>query len=130
MAKKSVTKLTKQEKQKADLETKVPAKKEAFHLLCGLVSLAVAAFTLFSLISYVFTWADDQSLFMNKDMFDASVEAENGGGKLGLVWASFLVSRLFGLGAFIVPFFFAGVALYCLRIKKINLLRFCLLSLL
>ena len=118
MAKKSVTKTdkAKEEKKKsgASAETKVPVKKEAFRLLCGLVSLAAAAFTLFSLISYLFTWSDDQSLFMNKDMFDAAVETENGGGKLGLVWASFLISRLFGLGAFIIPFIFLGVALSCL----------------
>ena len=130
MAKKEKTKLTKEEKLKAKAETEVPKKRDAVHLLIGLVALIVSVFTLFSLISYVFTWADDQSLFHNKQMFDASVEVENGGGKLGLVWASFLVSRLFGLGAFIVPFFFLGVALYCLRIKRIKLLRLFILSLL
>ena len=130
MAKKSVTKLTKEDKLKAKAETEVPKKRDAFILVGGLFALAVAVFTLISLISYVFTWADDQSLFMSKDMFDASVETGNEGGKWGLLWASFLVSKLFGLGAFIVPFFFFGVALFCLRIKKINLLRFSLLSLL
>ena len=130
MAKKSVTKLSKEDKLRAKAETEVPKKRDAFILVGGLLSLAIAAFTLISLISYVFTWADDQSLFMSKDMFEASVETGNEGGKWGLVWASFLVSRLFGLGAFIVPFFFFGVALYCLRFKKINLLRFSLLSLL
>ena len=115
---------------RAKAETEVPKKRDAFILVGGLLSLAIAAFTLISLISYVFTWADDQSLFMSKDMFEASVETGNEGGKWGLVWANFLVSRLFGLGAFIVPFFFFGVALYCLRFKKINLLRFSLLSLL
>ena len=130
MAKKSVIKLSKEDKLRAKAETEVPKKRDAFILVGGLLSLAIAAFTLISLISYVFTWADDQSLFMSKDMFEASVETGNEGGKWGLVWASFLVSRLFGLGAFIVPFFFFGVALYCLRFKKINLLRFSLLSLL
>ena len=130
MAKKSVTRLSKEDKLRAKAETEVPKKRDAFILVGGLLSLAIAVFTLISLISYVFTWADDQSLFMSKDMFEASVETGNEGGKWGLVWASFLVSRLFGLGAFIVPFFFFGVALYCLRFKKINLLRFSLLSLL
>ena len=130
MAKKSVTKLKKEDKLKAKAETEVPKRRDAFILVGGLFALAVAVFTLISLISYVFTWADDQSLFMSKDMFDASVETGNEGGKWGLLWASFLVSKLFGLGAFIVPFFFFGVALYCLKIKKINLLRFSLLSLL
>ena len=129
MAKKDKTKLTKEEKAKAKAETAVPKKKDAFYLLCGLFAIAVSAFTFFSLFSFVFNWSADQSLLYNKDMFDASVEVENGGGKLGLVWADFLISRLFGLGAFIVPVFFLGVGLYCLKLKKIKLLRFFILSL-
>ena len=129
MAKKSVTKLSKEDKQKAKAETQVPKKWDAVSLVCGLVSLAVAVFTLVSLVTFMFTWSDDQSLFMNKDMYDPAVELENGGGKLGLVWANFLVSRMFGVGAFIVPFFFFAIALHCLKFKKINLLRFSLLSL-
>ncbi len=129
MAKKDKTKLTKEEKAKAKAETAVPKKKDAFYLLCGLFAIAVSAFTFFSLFSFVFNWSADQSLLYNKDMFDASVEVENGGGKLGLVWANFLISRLFGLGAFIVPVFFLGVGLYCLKLKKIKLLRFFILSL-
>lgn len=131
MAKKETkTKLNKEDKLKAKAETQVPKKRDAFHLLCGLLALIVAVYTLISLISFVFTWADDQSLFHNKEMFSTAVDVENQGGKLGLVWANFLVVRLFGLGAFIVPFFFLGVALYCLNIKKIKLLRFLLLSVL
>ncbi len=129
MAKKSVTKLSKEDKLKAKAETQMPQKWDAVNLVCGLVSLALAVFTLVSLITYMFTWSDDQSLFMNKDMFDPAVELENGGGKLGLVWANFLISRLFGVGAFIVPFFFFAVALHCLKFKKFKLLRFSLLSL-
>lgn len=130
MAKKEKTKLTKQEQLKAKAETQVPKKKDAFYLLCGLFSLAISAYTFFSLFSYVFSWADDQSLFYNRDMLDPSVEVANNGGKLGLIWANFLISRLFGLGAFIVPVFFLGVSLYCLKLKKIKLLRFFILSLL
>ena len=130
MAKKTKTVLTKEQKQRAKAETQVPKRKDAFKLICGLTSLAVSVFTFFSLFSYVFTWTDDQSLFFNQDMFDAATEVENGGGKLGLVWANFLITKLFGVGAFIVPFFFLGVSLYCLKLRKIKLLRFFILSLL
>ena len=132
MAKKETkTKLvTKEDKLKAKAETQVPKKRDAFHLLCGLFALIIAVYTLISLISFVFSWADDQSLFHDKEMFSTEVYVENHGGKLGLVWANFLVARLFGIGAFIVPFFFFGAALYCLNIKKIKLLRFFLLSIL
>ncbi|MBE6223997.1 MAG: DNA translocase FtsK [Bacteroidales bacterium] len=127
---KTKTKLTKEEKLKAKAETQVPKRRDAFNLVCGLLSLIVAVYTFISLVSYIFTWADDQSLFHNREMFNAAVEVENQGGKLGLVWANFLVARLFGLGAFIVPFFFLGVSLYCLKLKKLKLLRFFILSLL
>ena len=135
MAKKETTKLKAQERLKgqerlkAKAETQVPGKKDAFYLVCGLFAILLAAYTFVSLFSYVFNWADDQSIFHNKDMFDASVEVSNNGGKLGLVWANFLISRLFGLGAFIVPVFFLGVGLYCLKLKKIKMLRFFILSL-
>ena len=130
MAKKDKIKLKKEEKLRAKTEPQVTKKKDAFHLICGLLALMVAAFTIFSLISYVFTWADDQSVFHNTEMFNTTVEVENQGGKLGLVWANFLVSKLFGLGAFVIPFFFLGLALYCLNLRKIRLLRLFILSML
>ena len=130
MAKKEKTKLTAQEKLKAKAETKGPGRKDAFYLLCGLIAILLSVYTFVSLFSYVFNWADDQSVFHNKDMFDSTVDVANNGGKLGLVWANFLISRLFGLGAFVVPVFFLGVGLYCLKIKKIKMLRFFILSLL
>ncbi len=130
MAKREKTKLTKEERLKLKAETEVPKKKDAFYLILGLFALALAGYTFFSLLSYVFTWTEDQSLFHSKDMFDSAVAVENNGGKLGLLWANFLITKLFGLGAFIVPFFFLGVGLYCLRLKKLKLFRFFILSLL
>ena len=59
MAKKSVTKLSKEDKLKAKAETQMPQKWDAVNLVCGLVSLALAVFTLVSLITYMFTWSDD-----------------------------------------------------------------------
>lgn len=129
MARTKKPKLTKQEKAQAKAETAIPKKKEIVYLVCGLISLAISVFTFFSLISYVFTWGDDQSVLSNGDMFNYNVDVENNGGKLGLLWANFLLSKLFGLGAFVVPFFFLGAGLYCLNIKKIRFLRFFLLSL-
>lgn len=123
------SKMTAKERAQAKLETEVPAKKDVAYLICGLSSLALSVYTLVSLISYLFTWAEDQSLFDNNGVFGTVMQVENGGGAIGLVWANFLISKLFGLGAFIIPFFFGGVALFCLRIKKIRVLRFFALSL-
>ena len=107
----------------AEQEMAAPKRKEGLYLICGLVFLALAIYTLIALLSYVFTWAQDQSSFMGTDIFSSLSTVENGGGKIGLWWANLLVSKLFGLGAFIIPFFFFGVALFCLKIKKVKLLR-------
>ena len=122
-------KLTAKERAQAKAESEVPGKRESAYLLCGLAALAVSIYTLVSLVSYLFTWADDQSLFDNDGVFGTMMQVENGGGAIGLVWANFLISKLFGLGAFIIPFFFGGVALFCLKIKKIRVLRLFFLSL-
>ena len=110
-------------------EVAVPKRRDAFYLLGGLLSLAIAIITFVSLVSYLYTWADDQSLFSGNDILNALVDVENGGGKVGLILANFLITQLFGLGAFVIPFFFGGVALFCLKIKKVRLLRLFFISL-
>lgn len=123
MAKQEKPKFSKREKESAKAETAVPKRKDGMYLICGLVSLAVAVFTFVALVSYVFTWAEDQSLFTDKGVLNTFIDVENDGGMIGLYWANFLITKLFGLGAFIVPFFFMGVALFCLRIKKIKVVK-------
>jgi len=101
----------------------VPKGMEAFKLFSGLFFLLLAVYTFISLGSYLFTWAEDQSLLSMSDVWNSFIPVENGGGKLGFFWANFLLSELFGLGAFVIPFFFLGIALYCLKIKRISLLK-------
>ncbi len=107
----------------AEQEMAAPKRKDGIYLICGLVSLAIAVYTLIALVSYIFTWASDQSAFMGNDIFSSLAAVENGGGRIGWWWANLLVSKLFGLGAFIIPFFFFGIALFCLKIKKVKLFR-------
>ena len=95
----------------------------------GLVFALLAVFTLVSIVSYLFTWADDQSLLSDDGIYSNAVTAENTGGKAGFLFANLLVSRWFGLGSFIIPFFFAGVSVYCFKEDKIRLLRLFFLSL-
>ena len=125
-AQKKLKKSKKTEQEKA--ETAVPGRKESLYLLCGLASLAIAFYTFVALLSYLFTWADDQSLIAGDSVLGTVMHVENNGGKMGLAWANFLISKLFGLGAFIIPFFFGGVALFCLKIKKVKLLRLFFIS--
>ncbi len=109
-------------KKKINPETVLsPRGMEAVKLIAGLFFAALAVYTLVAMLSYLFTWAEDQSLLSRPDAWNALVPVENGGGKLGFFWANFLLSDLFGLGAFIIPFFFGSVSVYLLRIKTINL---------
>ncbi|MEZ7885346.1 MAG: DNA translocase FtsK 4TM domain-containing protein [Bacteroidales bacterium] len=100
-----------------------PAGRDALRLVSGLFSLVMGIFTLVALFSYLFTWAEDQSLLNRNDVWTSFVPVENGGGKIGFFWAKLLFSDLFGLGALIIPFLFLGLAFYCLKLKKVNLLK-------
>ncbi len=98
-------------------------------ILLGFIFLALTIFTVVALVSYIFTWATDQSLLSDPHLFSgAAEEASNSGGRVGLVWADFLISKLFGLGSFAVPFFFGAVSIACFRLRKINLLRLFMVS--
>lgn len=92
-------------------------------VVLGLVCSLATIYTVVALISYFFTWSSDQSLAFNPDAFTMGASAANSGGQLGWKWADFLVSKLFGLGAFAVPVFMGAIAVNCFRIRKVNLLR-------
>ena len=127
--KKSNTDDAKQRRQVEKAEIAAPKRKDSIYLVCGLLSLVIAAITAISLISYLHSWISDQSVVSSDGYLTSNVEVANKGGKLGLALAHFLVDRIFGLGALIIPFFFFGLSAFCLKIKKIKLLRFTFLSL-
>ena len=70
-----------------------PKKLDIAILLTGLVSLVFAIYTLFSLISYTVNWAQDQSVVASSDLYNMNVEAQTQGGRMGLVWDNFLISK-------------------------------------
>jgi S-DNA-T family DNA segregation ATPase FtsK/SpoIIIE len=102
---------------------------EVVRFVAGVIFTILSVFTFVSILSYLFTWAEDQSLLSDDNLFSNIVTAENLGGKIGFLSANLLVSKWFGLGAFIIPFFFAGVAVYCFRKGRVRLLRLFALSL-
>lgn len=89
----------------------------------GIFFLFLTFYTLYSLSSLFFTWNEDQSLSFNPSFASNDVSAANGGGKVGWRWSDFLFSKVFGVGAFILPVFFGAVSIVCFRIRKVNLLR-------
>jgi DNA segregation ATPase FtsK/SpoIIIE and related proteins len=96
-------------------------------IVLGVLFTMLTIYTLVALLSYVFTWTADQSLKFDTRMFTTGVTAENAAGKIGFIWADFLVSKLFGLGAFAIPVFLGALAVYCFRLRKVNLFRVFLL---
>ncbi|MGN0202057.1 MAG: DNA translocase FtsK [Candidatus Cryptobacteroides sp.] len=65
----------------------------------GIIAGLFTLFTLLSIVSYLFTWKADQSLFA-APVGDISAEVRNLCGKLGFRWSDFLVRHCFGLGSF------------------------------
>lgn len=120
-AKKRETK--RENKRTAPAKQELKGNAKVIRVTLGLVFAAITIFTLAVLISYIFTWSKDQSLTTDPELFGNDVVANNSGGKLGYLWGKFLISKLFGLGAFIVPVFFGAISAFCFRVKKINLLR-------
>lgn len=104
--------------------------KVVLRFICGVLFALFALFTLVSLISYLFTWRGDQSLLFESDLFRNLTGVENGGGRIGFIWSNFLISKTFGLGAFIIPFFLGGVSVFCFKIKNVRIVRLFFMSLL
>ena len=116
-------------KRKENPETAPPPKgKEAWRIITGTFFGFFGVYTLVVLVSFLFTWSQDQSLVTHPNLFDLSVSVDNGGGKLGFLWSQFLMGKLFGLGAFIIPFFLLAVSFFCLKIRNISLIKTFLLS--
>jgi S-DNA-T family DNA segregation ATPase FtsK/SpoIIIE len=66
----------------------------------GVLIALFALFSLLAMVSYIFTWKQDQSLLTDPAMMDQAVGVANFGGKLGLKWAHTLIAKWFGLGSF------------------------------
>lgn len=68
----------------------------------GLVIGVFALFTLFSCVSYLFTWKSDYSIVSWGDISNPDKMPANSGSRLGLRWSRFLVGGCFGLSAFCI----------------------------
>lgn len=68
----------------------------------GLVVGVFALFTLFSCVSYLFTWKSDYSIVSWGDISNPDKMPANSGSRLGLRWSRFLVGGCFGLSAFCI----------------------------
>lgn len=101
-----------------------------FRVALGFFFAFLTLYTVYALFSLFFTWDKDQSLVFSPSFLSNDVTAANGAGKLGWKWADFLFSKIFGVGAFVLPVFFGAVSVFCFRIKRVNLLRIFIMTML
>ena len=80
---------------------------EAIRTACGVILLALSAFTLLSLVSHLITGGEDQKVLQG-GYFG---EARNWAGYAGAWWSDYWVNRNFGFGAFFIPFFLFAASL-------------------
>jgi hypothetical protein len=67
-------KISKQKRSQKDkiqeqAETELPKRWDGMRLISGLFALAIAVYTFISLSSYLFTWAEDQSMIQSDLLF-------------------------------------------------------------
>ena len=97
--------------------------KIAIRLILGLLLLGITVLVTASLISYVFTWKADYSIKSNPEVWRDYVITQNVCGKVGYFISDFLIAKLFGIGAYCIPFFLVALTIGCFRIRKVRLLR-------
>ncbi|MBO4417395.1 MAG: DNA translocase FtsK 4TM domain-containing protein [Bacteroidales bacterium] len=120
-------------KKKKKRQSRVPTlsqdQKIAIRLMLGLLLLGITVLVTASLVSYVFTWKADYSIKSNPEVWRDYVITQNVCGKVGYFISDFLIARLFGIGAYCIPFFLIALTIGCFRIRKVRLLRCFLLCL-
>ncbi|NLD21313.1 MAG: DNA translocase FtsK [Bacteroidales bacterium] len=123
MASKSGSKKKSSKKKSKNRKRFSDEQRSVIRIVAGVIFTFVCIFTTAALVSYAFSWNVDQSIKTNEVMWNAYVRADNICGKLGFEWADFLVSKLFGLGAFFLPIFMGLLAIACFRIRRVKIFR-------
>jgi len=96
--------------------------RDNFRLIAGWLFLAVGLYLLIAFVSYLFTWTVDQSLLSEGSVSNLQSEPANSAGLIGNYWSNLFIGELFGISAFIIPFFFAALAVFLFRIKKVRII--------
>ncbi|MBQ7495098.1 MAG: DNA translocase FtsK [Bacteroidaceae bacterium] len=80
---------------------------EAIRMACGIILLALAVFTLISLVSHLFTGGEDQKVLQSGYLGSA----KNWAGYIGAWWSDFWITENFGLGSFFISIFLLAASL-------------------
>ena len=96
--------------------------RDNIRIISGWLFLALGAFLLVAFVSYLFNWTVDQSLLSGDSLFMPEDSAANSGGFIGNRWADLFIGKLFGLSAFILPFFCLAVSVFLLKIRSVRII--------
>ena len=92
----------------------------------GMILLAISIFAVASLISYIYSGAEDFSFceaHRSSEIFSRDVTVHNVGGKIGVLVSYFLMKRCFGLASIFIPIFLALASLRMIGSYRINLIK-------
>lgn len=96
-----------------------PSGNERFRFILGTLFTGFAIYLLFALIAYIFWWKSDQSIG-NQVLSGAEIQARNWSGKSGHWIAELLISKGYGIAAFLFPVMIGGAGLYLLNLRQIK----------
>jgi S-DNA-T family DNA segregation ATPase FtsK/SpoIIIE len=96
-------------------------KDERFKFTLGLIITCFSIIIFLSLISYLFTWKEDQSFECSKVFSGPDIKVYNWAGKTGACFAKLLIYRCFGIASFSIPFMILILGLALLKIKFLHL---------
>ncbi|MBO4800486.1 MAG: DNA translocase FtsK 4TM domain-containing protein [Bacteroidaceae bacterium] len=90
---------------------------EAIRMACGIVLLALAVFTIISLVSHLFTGGEDQKVLQSGYIGTA----KNWAGYLGAWWSDYWITKNFGLGSFFISIFLLAASLKLTGATRVRL---------
>lgn len=82
--------------------------------LVGISLIFFSILLALALLSYIFTWKEDQDKVMQfswKILFSREASVENSLGRFGALLSHFFTFDLFGIGAYILPYFFMVIGI-------------------
>ncbi len=102
MAKKEDKNNDKKEKKEPEVKKKF-FKDERVKLIFGVFLLLFSLYLFITLLSFIFTWHQDQSFEWQNVFSSSGIRVSNWGGKLGAFFADLFMSSWFGLPALAIP---------------------------
>ncbi|HOU98999.1 MAG TPA: DNA translocase FtsK [Bacteroidales bacterium] len=99
-------------------------KDERTRYITSLVLILFSVFLVFSFISYIFTWQEDQSKLSQSFfsyLFNADIDAENWAGKLGAYVSHILFHNTFGIASLSFVILLIALALRIVNVRWVSL---------